>query len=211
MNHAEAVINDMFEAETPNKLQRQMLESTYSDLWGFNMRMTEIQAAILQEQLNRLDGFIQRRQANANYLATQLIDIPPIWEAPIRPGCTHSYYVQAFLWQQQEAEGIRRGTFINAVKAELTGMDGRESEGVRIGNGYIKPLYRMPIFENQTKHLLLKQMESDPAKLFPNVERLWKDELFLHLYLAMPTAKVDLDDIVRAFHKVWDNREEMRC
>jgi len=50
------------------------------------------------------------------------------------------------------AEGIHRDTFINAVKAELQPMRGREEEGVRIGNGYIKPLYRMPVFNHNEHH-----------------------------------------------------------
>ena len=45
---------------------------------------------------------------------------------------------------------------------------------------------------------------------FPVVERLWKDELFLHLYLAPPTNRADLDSIIEAFNKVWTYRDELR-
>jgi len=190
MNHAEAIINDRVDQKNG---------ISFPEMWGFNMRMTEIQAAIVQEQLKKLDFFVGKRQENAEYLAKGLVGGMPIWPAQTRDNCTHSYYVQAFKYYQEAAEGIHRDVFINAVKAELQPMRGRESEGVRIGNGYIKPLYRMPIFANYKIH----------DKMYPNVEKLWKDELFLHLYLAPPTSRMDLDDIIEAFNKVWKYREEL--
>jgi dTDP-4-amino-4,6-dideoxygalactose transaminase len=199
LNHAEAVVNDLHVEET-NLIESFGLES----MWGFNMRMTEIQAAIIQEQLKKVDFFIGKRQENAEYLQYKgLNKFYFLKSAPIRTNCTHSYYCQVFLYNQEKAEGIHRDTFINAVKAELTPMRGREDEGVRIGNGYIKPLYRMPIFSSDN-------VWDSWNPEFPNVEKLWKDELFLHLYLAPPTSRMDLDSIIEAFGKVWENREELR-
>lgn len=199
INHAEAVINDM------NSIVQNASDiRPIHNLFGFNMRMTEIQAAILQEQLKKLDYFIGKRQENAKYLIDQFNILGlPITPATVRPNCTHTYYCQAFKWLTEYSEGIHRNTFINAVKAELQPMKGREDEGVRISNGYIKPIYRIPIFNNDNVW-----DEWDPD--FPNVEKLWKDELFLHLYLAPPTSRTDLDSIIGAFNKVWEYREELR-
>lgn len=209
MNHAEAVVNDLDVKET-NLIDGLGIRN----FWGFNMRMTEIQAAILQEQLKKVDFFIGKRQENADYLIGNLQDLEYIKYAPVRENCSHTVYCQAFLYDQEKADGIHRDTFINAVKAELAPMRGRESEGVRLGNGYIKPIYRMPIFADRfepSNHIERKRM-FPPQTIFPlpNVEKLWKDELFLHLYLAPPTSRADLDDIVEAFQKVWKYREELR-
>lgn len=193
MNHAEAVIND-----SPVEY------SHWDDMFGSNLRMTEIQAAIAQEQLKKLDFSIGKRKENAHYISSLLMDIPCITPAPERSNCSHVYYVQAFLYDKEKVEGIHRDKFIEAVKAELQPMQGRESEGVRISCGYIKPIYRMPIF---SKTFFEEDMKSTH---FPNVEKLWKDELFLHLYLAPPTSRMDLDDISKAFHKVWEHKEELK-
>ena len=208
MNHSEAIINDWYDRE----ITHGEVFIGNKTMWGFNMRMTEIQAAIVQEQLKKLDFFIGKRQENACYLDAHLSKLGFIGLSPIRENCTHTFYCHAFLWDQESAEGIHRDTFINAVKAELQPMRGRESEGVRIGNGYIKPLYRMPVFtdrliENKEDYFDTVINEINPL---PNVEKLWKDELFLHLYLAPPTSRADLDDIIEAFNKVWANREELR-
>ena len=208
MNHAEAVVND-FNSETSNS---DWMLPRIKEMWGFNMRMTEIQAAIVQEQLKKLDFFIGKRQENAEYLIDQfdVLEQLPISPANTRPNCVHTYYCQAFHYLEEQAEGIHRDTFINAVKAELTPMKGREDEGVRIGNGYIKPLYRIPIFSDRFAEGNEKGKYPWVINPLLNVEKLWKDELFLHLYLAPPTNRADLDDIIEAFNKVWSNRDELR-
>ena len=49
----------------------------------------------------------------------------------------------------EDIAGISRDKFITAVKAELEAVEGRETEGVPIGQGYVKPLYLIPMFQNK--------------------------------------------------------------
>lgn len=207
MNHAEAVINDRV---GKGKSAGCGFKESNKNLFGFNMRMTEIQAAIIQEQLKKLDFFIGKRQENAEYLIDGLKEFPLAIPCRPRENCTHTYYCQPFLYDQNLAEGIHRDVFIKAVKAELTPMRGREDEGVRIGCGYIKPIYRMPVFNNRFIENEMTSIDRLQIYPLPNVERLWKDELFLHLYLAPPTNRKDLNDILDAFSKVWKYREELK-
>jgi perosamine synthetase len=204
LNHAEAVVNDWSDHIDH--------EISFKEMWGLNLRMTETQAAIVYEQLMKLEYSISVRQKNAAYLAGMLERIPPVMAAKVRQGCEHTFYVQAFHWVQEWAEGIHRDTFINAVKAEIQPMEGRADEGVRFGCGYIKPLYRMPVFSDRFNELPHNSTarHSQIIEQSPVVEKLWKDELFLHLYLAPPTSTEDCNDIVDAFEKVWRYREELR-
>lgn len=184
MNHGESVINDQN-------------AQTNRDLFGFNLRMTEIQAAIVTAQLEKFDRLLQYRLTNVKKLKSGLSDIPAITMCQPRDNCTHSYYALPFLWDSEEANGLHRDIFIEAVKAELTPRQGRDTEGVPIGCGYIKPIYQMPIFERYTcQH--------------PIVESLWKDKLFLTLYHAPNSAPRDIWDVVEAFQKVWKYRDELR-
>jgi perosamine synthetase len=52
--------------------QHGMRRRYYHDELGYNFRMTDIQAAIGHEQLKKLDGFNQKRKANANYFNANL-------------------------------------------------------------------------------------------------------------------------------------------
>ncbi len=193
-NHAEAVLNDMNDP-TYHYLQNMI---------GYNMRMTEIQAAILREQLKKLDNFVNKRQINAELLYREICKIPYITPAKIRDKCTHSYYVQAFLFDEDKA-GISRDKFINAVKAELTEEKGRLDKGVPIGCGYIKPLYRMPLFKNGAHYAL----DNKKAVYEPVVERLWRKELFITTLQGLPLTIVDRNDIVNAFYKTARNVEAL--
>lgn len=196
-NHAEAVINGM-------PLSIQYKYSTNQNMIGFNMRMTEINAAIIREQLKKLDGFVEMRQENAEFFNKELSKIPAIRPAKIREDCTHSYYVQAFHFDNKL---IHRNKFIEAVKAELTEEIGRIDKGVPIGCGYIQPLYLMPLF--QTKNHWALEGRNYLKGLCPVTEKLWEDELFISMYHNLPLSQQDKNDIVEAFNKVWENKEEI--
>lgn len=186
-NHAEAVINGM-----PDEIRLSVDTRTV----GFNMRMTEVNAAIVIEQLKKQRDLQFLRDINSAYLIDGLRKIPAIAPAPVRPGFEHTYYALPFLWDSTLADGIHRDVFINAVKAELTERKGREGEGVPIGCGYITPLYKMPLFDF-------------PDGLCPVCERLSYHDLFLTLYHAPNSTLKDIDDVIFAFKKVWENRADL--
>ena len=167
MNHAEAVINDMHDEYGDNFIlydnvilydnnhkltihsDNFLKNNTFkNNMFGFNMRLTELQAVIISEQLKKFDDLLAQRNNNVQVLSHYLSEIPPISFSKTRDNCTHSYYVCPFEWDSEKADGLHRNNFINAVKAELPPRIGRESEDVQIGNGYIKPLYLFPIFHD---------------------------------------------------------------
>uniref|UniRef100_A0A6M3JP40 Putative DegT/DnrJ/EryC1/StrS aminotransferase family protein n=1 Tax=viral metagenome TaxID=1070528 RepID=A0A6M3JP40_9ZZZZ len=210
-NHAESVISAMSDKE-----REHYKEVIAPNMLGFNMRMTEPQATIIREQLKKLGQYIYTRRENADYFNKALGDIPAIEPAGIRPQCTHSYYVQAFKWRGELADGLHRDKFVRAVKMELNTEAGREGEGVPIGCGYIQPLYRMPLFRRRALYggtpypFNLSSVDYEKCvEECPVVERLWQDELFLWRFCSLPLTDEDRKDIVDAMHKVWEHRDEL--
>ena len=59
---------------------------------GANLRMTEFQAALLLQQLTRLEEQSRRREQNAAYLTELLREIPGIAPARMYDGCTRNAY-----------------------------------------------------------------------------------------------------------------------
>jgi len=206
-NHAEAVIDDMGKGDITK-----YAKILKYNMLGFNMRMTEIQAAIIREQLKKLKGFVETRRDIAYYLNEKLSEIPPI-KLPTYPyECTNSFYVQPFIWDTKKAEGVSRNNYIVAVSAELTGEIGRPDRKM-LTCGYVAPLYRMPLFQN--KRLYKKTISPFIPDLeyaacnHPKVEKLWREEIFISLLPNLPLNKTDLEDIVEAFVKVWEYRDEI--
>lgn len=198
-NHAEAVMSSM-EENDPRK------EEHYLDLVGYNMRLTEVQAAIIYEQLKKLDEFISMRQYNIETLS-KLIAQPGITPSPTRQGSTHVYYVQSFKYDDEYFKGVHRDKFLAAVRAELVGEEKRLDKGVPIGGGYITPLYLMPLFQ-RAKHPALKGYKYSQGDC-PVAEILWKDTLFTMMHHNLPLTLTDVRDLSDAFQKVVDNIDEL--
>jgi len=204
-NHAESVVEDKGVTDLVNMV-------------GFNFRMTELEAAVARCQLRKLDGILKERRDNCAYLSEQLGHIPAVVPPETRPGCTHSYYVHACKFREEIA-GVSRNTFIAAVKAELPPFRSREGEGVKIGCGYVKPLYLRPLFQQKIAYgskgfpftAPWHEGEIDYSEgICPVVERLHTTELFTHELMQPQMTREDMDDVVKAFRKVWENRELLR-
>ena len=203
-NHAESVV----EAKSVKNL---------TNMIGFNFRMTEIEAAIARCQLKKLKKLLDKRRRNCKYLAEHIAQISAITAARVRENCEHSWYVQPFKFDEKTA-GISRDKYIEAVKAELSVCELRENEGVKIGCGYVKPLYLLPIFQKRTAYGSKGFPFSLPEcsktikyvkGICPVAERMYEKELFTHELMHSFMKKEDLDDVVRAFNKVWENITEL--
>ena len=230
-NHADAVIHDM---SPMNKIKFNSCNLS-NNMLGFNMRMTEIQAALLynmitdedkegKKQKRRLDEFVEMRRDNAEYLYDGICSqIPAIRRGEVRDGCTHSYYCQSFHWDKDKADGLHRDKFINAVKAELVPDEGREMEGVLLGNGYIHPLNLFPIFQerklyggtgfpfslNNNRQYCTDLAKNYSTESIPNTMFLQNEDLFLSLHHRTNLSIDDREDIIEAFLKVYKYRSEL--
>jgi dTDP-4-amino-4,6-dideoxygalactose transaminase len=103
------------------------------------------------------------------------------------------------------------------LKAELMPMELRETEGIKIGCGYVKPLYLQPIFQKQIAYgskgfpWSASGRKYDYSKgICPVSENLHFNSLITHEYMRPGMTKEDSDDIVKAFVKVWGNINELK-
>lgn len=206
-NHAEAVID--------GKGHKSLNDLV--NMVGFNYRMTEIEAAIGRQQLKKLSQLISQRQDNVAYLTEKLSSIPCLKPAKTRRDCTHSFYLHPIKFDSRIA-GIHRDKFVEAVQVELPVTEGRDNEGVRIGCGYVKPLYLQPIYQHKIAYgkrscpwdCAFSNSNVDYSKgICPVAEELYEDKLITHELMHPGMKKNDLDDVVTAFMKVYDNRKEL--
>lgn len=202
-NHGEAVLQGMGRQHLVNML-------------GFNFRMTEVEAAIAREQLKKLAGLIKQRQDNVAYLETKLAPLEFLKLPRVRPGCEHAYYLHALKYIDGS---IPRSQFAEAVKAELTPSALREHEGVLMGCGYTRPLYLQPMYQQTILYgengcpfrcpHYKGQADYSPG-ICPVCENLYNNILITHELMRPPASRQDLDDVARAFKKVWQYRDELR-
>jgi len=180
---------------------------------GFNYRMTEIEAAIAHEQLKKLPDLLSERIENTYYLNGRLSHIPCLKKTEIRPESRHVFYVHALEFDPAIA-GMHRNTFIDAVKAELPKTLLRDESEVLLSYGYVKPLYLQPLYQERIafgkEGFPFKQSDVDYAKgLCPVTEKMHYDLLVSHEFMRPGMSKKDMDDVISAFEKVWENRGDL--
>jgi perosamine synthetase len=204
-NHAEAVVEQKGTKNIVNMI-------------GQNYRLTEILAAIGREQLKKLDGLIDERLKNITYIKERCLDMSGFRPSHERAETKPVYYMQPFLYNEVET-GIPREKFLEAVRAELAESKLQEGEGVLMGQGYVKPIYLMPIFQKQIafgskgfpfKSEFYKGETHYEKGICPVAERLYEKELITNDLMRPGMTVKDLDDVVDAIHKVYTYRDELR-
>ncbi len=98
---------------------------------GYNLRLTDMQAAIGLVQLGKVDGWNRRRQANAAALDRLLGGCAHLALPRVRPGATHVYhqYTVRLLGRDRDAA-------VGALKAA----------GIGAGVYYPLPIHRQPLY-----------------------------------------------------------------
>lgn len=147
---------------------------------GYNYRMTDFQAALLQSQLGKLDMFSKRRHEIVEYYNREFSKVPEIIvqkEIPESDTTRHLYIIQLRL----DLLNCSRREFFDALSAE------RVCPQVH----YI-PVYYFPYY----------QRLGYKKGLCPNAEKLYERILSIPLHPDMTDE--DAESVVRAVNKVID-------
>jgi len=188
-NHAEAVIPNM-----PKKVK-------LTNMLGGNFRMPEMEAAIAIEQLKKLPILLEQRIELADYLSKHLSKLDFLTTPKIRDGASHVYYIYPLKFDENIA-GLNRTKYIK-------NMDALGMPLHKLAGGYIKPLYKDPIFARQNEfkdgfpYSLAPQSERQNYTKTSNpvIERFYEKEFIVTTYHQPPNTKRDMDDIIKIFDK----------
>lgn len=189
-NHAEVVVKAKGEPDLVNMV-------------GFNYRMTEIEAAIGREQLKKLDRLVARRQQAATLLNSRLGRIPSLQIPKVESHIAHGWYVYTMRYLHGEGRPPRSAV-IDALRAE----------GIPVSPGYVEPIYLQPMYQKLTAYgkdgfpfrgpHYQGQTGYSPG-LCPVVERMHFEEVIYGDYCHANLQDSDLEDICRAYEKVFNN------
>lgn len=145
---------------------------------GMNYRMTDMQAALIISQLNKLPRFMERRKAIVKAYNEAF------------PGC-----LQLFVQQEIPESDTTRHLYILRIRPEKLTIDRKQffealaAENICCNVHYI-PTYYFPYYEK----LGYKR------GLCPKAEKLYAEEISLPLYYAMTDQ--DVEDVIRAVTRI---------
>lgn len=188
-NHAEVVVGDKGVTNLSNMI-------------GYNFRLGEIECAMGIEQLKKLGGLVESRQAQAQRMTDGLKDLRGLRTPIVKPERTHVYYVYSLILDVK-ALGVSRERICAALQAE----------GVTISKGY-QNLHLLPAFQHKiaygsrgfpwTSDICRRNVDYSKG-ICPVAEEL-NDETYLGMGLCTyDLTDDDIDLIVAAFKKVWRN------
>jgi len=167
-----------------------------------NYRLGELQAAVLNCGLDRLEEQTATRDRNGQRLAARLASVPGLYPQRRSPDCTR-HSVHLFMLRLDAAEfGAPRAAVLQALQAE----------GIPCSAGYGFPLPRQPLFTNRAFGPFLQERAESldyATVVCPNSEAICAAEgVWLEHRLLLGGAE-DADDIARAFEKVHAERRAL--
>ena len=166
-----------------------------------NYRLGEFQGAVLNAQLDRLEEQARTRDRNGRSLASRLAGLPGVQPQRLTPDCTRHSSHLFMLRLDAGAFGAPRDAVLRAL----------EAEGIPCSGGYAFSLPDQPLFRNKAfgPYLAGAAPRLDyPRGLCPVSDRICREAVWLGQNLLLGTRE-DMDDIVRAFEKVWEQREAL--
>ena len=154
---------------------------------GWNLRMTEFQAAVLLEQMKRMPAQQAHRTEAAAYLSDRLRMIPGVVPLKVPDGVTaHSWYSYHWRWLGAADGGLPKPDFAEALRAE----------GVPVFGGYT------PLNRNQAVRDEIVRLGGTKPGPCPNAERAETDEILMFSMPILMGTHADLDDVAAAVAKV---------
>jgi perosamine synthetase len=173
---------------------------------GGNKRMMEMQAVILMSQMKRLQTDADKRLENARYLDSKLKNIPGIIPYKLADGATRSaYHLYPFRYKKEHFDNLPREKFLDALSAE----------GIPCSGGY-GPQYNDGLMEEALnsvgyKRLFTKQRLDayrEELKNLPDNDQLTREAVWFFQNMLLGERK-DMDDVVNAIEKIYENRDQL--
>ena len=163
---------------------------------GCNYRITQFQAALLSQQLTRLESQTRTRNENGIYLNSLLADIEGIEPLTRGHGETlHTYHLYIFRYDKSKFNGVPKKQFAETLAAE----------GVPCFMGYPKPIYEQPLFQKKNFMCYAIPDHVDYTNVHcPVTEHACYEEAIWILQHAMLGTQEDMVQFAQAIRKVKD-------
>lgn len=145
---------------------------------GYNYRLTDMQAALIISQLDKLDMFSKRRKEIVSRYNEAFSKVPGIFIQKEIPGSDTTRHLYILRIKPEELT-IDRKRFFEALGAENV-----------CGNVHYIPTYYFPYYEKM----------GYKRGICPNAEKLYEEIITLPLYYAMTDE--DVESVIKAVEKI---------
>ena len=168
---------------------------TYSHI-GYNLKITDFQAAIGLSQLKKLPKFLEKRTENANYLIEKLKDLEEYFIFPkIEKDSKPSWFGLLLSVKQNDK-------FTKQQLVEFLEENGVGTRQLFAGNILRQPMMtenEIPIRIENSALLLSNKLTENEYKILPNADYIMNNTFWVGVFPAL--AKKEMDKISNLIHK----------
>ena len=173
---------------------------------GTNYRMQQIQAIILISQMKRILKDADLRLANATYLDEKLRKITGIIPYKLASGGTRSaYHLYPFRYISMEFNDVPKETFINALRAE--GIPCSSGYGPQNKDGLIEDTLNSKGYKRLFSESRLKKWREE--NILPGNDKVCNEAVTFYQNILLG-SQGDMDDIIKAITKIYENRDSLK-
>jgi dTDP-4-amino-4,6-dideoxygalactose transaminase len=172
---------------------------------GSNRRMQQIQALMLLSQMKRVENDADLRLKNAKYLDEKLAEIPGIVPYKlVTENARSAYHLYPFRFVSNKFGNVTREKFIAALRAE--GIPCSTGYGRQNHDGLIEEALSSKGYKRLFSEQRLKQWREE--NVLPGNDQLAKEAVIFSQSMLLGN-KTDMNDIVNAISKIYENRNTL--
>lgn len=174
--------------------------------FGGNKRMMEYQAVILLSQMKRAKSDFEKRLENALYLDSKLREIPGIIPYKLTEDTSRSaYHIYPLRYKMESFDELPREKFLAALQAE--GIPCSSGYEAQYNDGFMEEVLNSRGFKRLFPDQRLKRYREELHEL-PENDQLTREAVWFFQNMLLAERR-DMDDIVNAVRKVYENRKQL--
>lgn len=175
---------------------------------GPKYRMNEFEGAVLLGQLGGAIERWKRRNENAAYLTARLKSCPGLVPQKLYEGTeSGSFYLYTMGYRKEHFNNVDRSVFLKAIQAEGINLSPYISNGLH-KEPWVDHILGLDVYQKMYSPGRLKQYKEE--LVCPVCDRVCSEEMVM-LWASGPLlgTKEDMDDIVNAIMKVYENKDQL--
>jgi dTDP-4-amino-4,6-dideoxygalactose transaminase len=173
---------------------------------GSNRRMQQMQAITLLSQMNRIKKDADVRLENAMYLDNKLSKIPGIKTYRlVTENARSAYHMYPFRFVAEDFGNVSREKFMEALRAE--GIPCSPGYGMQNKDGLIEEALNSRGYKRLFSEKRLKQWREE--NVLPGNDQLAREAVTFYQSILLGN-KSDMDDIINAITKIYENRDALK-
>lgn len=174
---------------------------------GSKYRMNEFEGAVLLGQMPGVKDRHAIRNKNAKYLTEKLKDFPGLVPQKLYKGTTAgSFYLYTWSYKKEHFNNAPRDKFLKAVAAEGIGLSPYIANGLH-REPWTDHIQTLPEYKTMFGAARLKKFREE--LILPKCDQVCQDMVMLWASGPLLGSQDDMDDIINAIMKVYDNRDKL--